>query len=105
MKRCAHLISCGHGTTALVQHGEDGIHIGRVMPYKHGDPIGPETSLLEVKDEPDGSKSVETVWSPKDYDGCDTPFAHAGPALVSSPAFRAGWDAVFGKASSGEDVN
>lgn len=80
----------------------DGVAEFGVLRQPQGDDTSSGASEL-VKLKPHGggcqAYDVETVWS-RSGDG-----AHDGPAHVTSPEYRTGWDTVFGKRAPINEVN
>jgi|ERR1044071_241144 hypothetical protein len=105
MKTCAHFHTGANGQTILVRHGPGGVEVGHVEPYREGEAIDPRASLVHIQKERGGELSAETVWTPDDYEKCETHYRSSGPAKVNSEAFREGWDAIFRGPSSSRDVN
>jgi len=70
--------------------------VARVCEGKGNDEaVGHFDSILKVSGE-GPSYDVEPIWER------ETPTAPAsGPAMVNSPAFRSGWDSIFGKTTVG----
>jgi len=63
-------------------------------PLKHGVPINPESDIVEY-----GATDRPHVLTRR------TIYKGKGPAKVSSPEFRKGWNEVFGKKPKPEELN
>lgn len=84
-------ISPGHG--AATRRDENGkiVGFGTFTEVKEGQPIQGGAELIRVGPENgDGWRDVETVYSNK-----------SGPAQVATPAYRDGYDRIFGKQKVG----
>jgi hypothetical protein len=92
-KSCAHIVNGpdANGQSLMLRHGPDHATVGTLTPCRDGKPTHPDAELVNVEEGPDGSLSCETLWSPDEADE-----APAGPAKVTSPAYRSGWDAIWG---------
>lgn len=90
-KSCAHIVNGpdSHGQSLMFRHGHDHATLGTLTPCRDGKPLDPDAELVNVEEQPDGSLSCETLWSPKEA-------RSAGPAKVTSSAYRSGWDAIWG---------
>jgi hypothetical protein len=71
-----------HGTAPVLRVRDDGFDVGMLHPLRDGQPIPPGGELVELKRCADGSYDARTV--------------EGGPAMVNSPAFKQGWDNIFG---------
>jgi hypothetical protein len=80
------------GEIIVVQKSERGIGIRGIKPVKDGEPLLPGEDLFKVTPatNPVGAYDMETVY--------ESPYKteSKGPAKVSSPKYREGWDAIFG---------
>jgi len=78
----------------------DGVAEFGVLRQPQGDDTSSDVSEL-VKLRPHGggcqAYDVETLWSRSS--------GHDGPARVTSPEYRTGWDALFGKRAPDSEVN
>jgi hypothetical protein len=64
---------------------------GVLMPLREGQPLAPGSEIVRVEEyEEDGWHDIETVYRVSD-----------GPAQVATPAYRAGYDRIFGKKEVG----
>jgi len=97
-KDCAHIVQGpdASGSSLMLRHGHGHTTVGTLTPCRDGKPVHPEAELVNVEERPDGSLSCETLWSPD-----DAPSASTGPAKVTSPAYRSGWDAIWGTPDRG----
>jgi hypothetical protein len=92
-KTCAHMLPVPtgpNGERVLLRHDHEEVSVTTIVPHADGKPIPPDRDLIAIQKHPDGSLSCETLW-----EGAGE--ASHGPAKVSSPAFRTGWDAIWGK--------
>jgi len=78
-----------NGQHLLFRHDREKLAVNTITPHRDGDPIVPNTELLKIEKNPDGGLSCETIWSPDDAPS-------TGPTKVTSPAYRSGWDAIWG---------
>jgi hypothetical protein len=75
------------GARMCLHHGTDHTtRIGVMKPMEDGKPIGEDAVLLEQRE---GTGLYNVVGSVSDL--------KKGPSKVNSPAFRSGWDRIFGK--------
>jgi hypothetical protein len=64
---------------------------GVLTPLREGQPLAPGSEIVRVEEyEEDGWHDIETVYRVSD-----------GPAQVATPAYRAGYDRIFGKKEVG----
>jgi len=91
----------GDGSHSCVRHTPDHkIHVGRVQPLRDGQSIIGDQEILMVKyDSQQGDFLVRTVYNPR-HQGEESNTSK-GPAKVTSDAYRAGYDRIFGKTSIG----
>ena len=75
---------------ATIRRQDGEIEIGTVREVQEGQPVqeGHEYLQMEVGDTPDGWHSFDTLYK-------------SGPAQVATPAYRAGYDRIFGKREVG----
>lgn len=72
------------------------IGTGILAPVKEGAPIAPGAELVSVDAlEREGWHDIETLYKN------DTGAATSGPPQVATPAYRNGYDRIFGKAKVG----
>lgn len=71
----------------VLRKREERLEVGTIQPVEEGKPLHGELVALKPRE---GTPlfDVEVQYAP--------PRAHAGPARVSSEAYRSGWDAIFG---------
>jgi len=91
-KTCAHFVNGPDkdGQSLMLRHGPGHVTLGTLTPCRDGKPMFPGAELVTVDEEPDGHLSCETLWSPNDGPS-------SGPAKVTTPAYRSGWDEIWGK--------
>lgn len=77
----------------VLRKREERLELGAIRPVEEGRPIQGELVSLKPRD---GTPlfDVEVQYAP--------PRSSAGPARVSSDAYRSGWDAIFGDANEAE---
>jgi len=73
---------------------DDSGEVSSTRPLKAGVPLDPSSDVVEFE----ATDRPHVLTKRVLYKG-------KGPAKVSSPAFREGWDEVFGKAPRREDMN
>lgn len=92
------------GTHVFKRHTADHeiqIGVGKLEPIsqrKEGKPFAPGEILCRRRD--DGRFNVEQIM-PGSSESSESGEA-SGPAMVTSDAYRTGWDAIFGKATVGK---
>lgn len=75
------------GARMCLHHAEDHtVRPGVMKPMEHGKPIEEDAMLLEQRE---GTGLYNVVGSLSDL--------KKGPSKVNSPAFKEGWDRIFGK--------
>jgi hypothetical protein len=67
--------------------GEEDGTIKTMTPAQDGEPIPPDTEIVHF---------TEVPWEPN-FRYMETIYRPEGPAKVSSPKYRRGWDQVFAK--------
>lgn len=78
-------IRFGPGNTAVHRDAEGNERHIRYEPAKEGEPLKPGADLMSVSNEcRDGWHDVEVLY-------------RSGPAQVATPAYREGYDRIFGK--------
>lgn len=90
----------GDGSHPFIRHTPDHkILSGMVKPLREGQPIIGDQEVLMVKyDSRRRDFAVQTVYDPHQHGEATI---SKGPAKVTSDAYRAGYDRIFGKASVG----
>lgn len=92
----------GDGFRPYVRHKSDcSMETGWVKPHADGEPIGFADGLVQLEGR-EGSDvfNVRTLYErPRQ---ADTAGEKSGPAMVSSDAFRSGWDRIFGNKTIGQ---
>lgn len=84
----------GEGLSVLRKRGET-ILAGEVRPMREGQPITGDVVRLRPRENAPMLADVEVVHAhPTAVKTEDT---RGGPAQVSTPAYRAGWSAIFGE--------
>ena len=78
------------GLVPVVRNKDGELRPALLEQHEEGKPIHTEIVHLEETDCPI-TYDVKTLFDPADYQESDS-----GPAMVNSPAFKAGWDRVFG---------
>jgi len=76
------------GGRLTVERIDEGFRTGYCVPPVDGQPIPRGAELCEMRQRSDG------VWEKR--------VPRSGPAMVNSPAYRVGWDSIFGKQPVGE---
>lgn len=71
----------------VLRKREERLEVGAIRPVEEGKPLQGELVSLRPR-EGTPLYDVEVQYAP--------PRAHAGPARVSTDAYRSGWDAIFG---------
>ena len=75
----------GSGRGAAIRRHDGAVEFGTFMETKEGQPIPEGAELIRVgPEDDDGWRDVTTVYK-------------SGPAQVATPAYREGYDRVFGK--------
>jgi len=87
--------NCEKGIHLVEDNGES----SHIHPMADGEPLPPGASLIEVEAHTNSPYcKVRTLFTNDE--------GHDGPVRVSSPAFRTGWDNIFGNgAIKKEDLN
>jgi hypothetical protein len=81
----------GGGVHPAVRHAADHtVHVGTVRLLAEGQPLSGTTLILDPKE--GSSFNVIGEITPKG----ENADRHGGPAMVSSSAYRDGWDRLFG---------
>lgn len=85
------------GDKMLVSRRRDGeVTVGEATKLKDGAPLPSGGEIVYLKESKVGNPLYDVVDSYK-LPGADSdPTESSGPAMVTSPAFRANWDSVFG---------
>ena len=85
---------------AVMRVKEDGtIKTGTVHPPKEGEPIDGELVTLYDTPMSPAVHECETVFDPSEYG------ITKGPAKVTSAAYRANWDIIFGPSKDNSQLN
>ena len=88
---------------------EQGIEVGEVRPVQEGKPLSGELVKLRPRAGTPRICDVETQLSREELDrarGSAAPrLNHAGPARVTSEAYRANWDAIYRSPGGSGDLN
>lgn len=80
--------------TRLVERRKNGrTSVGTLTPMKDGQSLLTGGELVKITPGEDGWHDVETVYEPEP--------ALNGPPQVATPAYRAGYDRIFGKQKVG----
>jgi len=80
------------GSRVAIRQSEDGVNVGKVRPMVDGQPLVADTEILHVSHRERDLYEITSSYK----------VGHTGPAMVSSNAFRNGWDQTFGSASIGQ---
>jgi hypothetical protein len=94
----------GDGFRPYIRHKSDcSMETGWVKPHPDGKPIGDADGLIQLEGREGGDVfNVKTLYERPRHAG-DVAGDKNGPAMVSSPAYRDGWDRIFGnKATVGQ---
>jgi hypothetical protein len=77
----------------IVGVSDDGVEqtSGELRPMAEGVPLPPDAEIVQVEAVEGDVLHLKTLYAP-----------HKGPSRASSPKYRAGYDAVFGKRKSTE---
>jgi hypothetical protein len=91
----------GEGFRPYVRHKSDcSMETGWVKPHPDGKPIGDADGLIQLEGREDGDVfNVRTLYERVRGDVAGD---KNGPAMVSSPAYRDGWDRIFGNKTVGQ---
>jgi hypothetical protein len=80
--------------THLVERRKDGrVHLGTLTPMKNGQSLLTNAEVVKITPGEDEWHDVETVYEP----GPEL----SGPPQVATPAYRKGYDRIFGKQKVG----
>lgn len=94
----------GNGVRPYIRHKADcSMETGWVKPHADGEPVGYADGLVQLEGRKgDDVFNVRTLYERPRQPG-DVAGDKNGPAMVSSPAYRDGWDRIFGsKAAVGQ---
>lgn len=73
------------GVYSAVRRNDEGESVVAISPAKDGDPMHPGTELADISHEcRDGWHELRSIYK-------------NGPAQVATPAYREGYDRIFGK--------
>ena len=75
------------------ENGE--VTVGEATRIKEGKPLPSSGEIVYLKERAEGCPMYDVVDSFKLGNGPETEVG-SGPAMVSSPVFRANWDSIFG---------
>jgi len=79
---------------------EQGLELGELRPIQEGKPLAGDIVKLKPRAGMPRVCDVETQLSREELDqlsgGAGRRLGHAGPARVSSDAYRTNWDAIYG---------
>ena len=83
-----------NGSVETLRVDNSGVYIGNLTPVKDGQPIPPNSQIIDTREVPGYSpwRSGELVYS----SSAPALPSHSGPPKVNSEPFRAGWDAIWG---------
>lgn len=90
----------GDGSRPFVRHTEDHqVQAGVMRPVVEGKPLAGDGDLVQLEaSETPGEYRATTMATIKGGQVTE----HKGPAKVASPAYRDGWDALFGHKTVGQ---
>jgi hypothetical protein len=76
--------ACQHGYAPIVRYRNGTVRdVGFIMPAREGVPVPAGAELVNLRRREDGAYDCTTLVK--------------GPPQVSTPAYREGWDSIFGK--------
>ena len=84
--------ACEHGKTPIFIEDSDGsAHFGHMRQPRPGEAVPLGSALTRITKDPDDPDLLhaDTIY--------DTTLPRKGPARVSSPAYRQGWDTIWSK--------
>jgi len=80
----------GTGLNVAIRHVDGDTRAILARRVSDGDPIPPGSEVLM------GRRSGDVIDIHGTFRTPEAPSAHAGPARVTSQAYRSGWDSIFG---------
>ena len=83
------------GEVLALRSRDEQVELARMRPIVEGQAVLGELVQLTPNEATPLLYDVETLHTPKELD-------RSGPARVSSPAYRAGWDRLFGRCAKDE---
>ena len=84
------------GVVAGAVRHEDTVSLGVFRPLREGQPVLDPSGVCELADQP-GTPFLEATFPfAEEEPEPAAPSAHKGPARVSSAAYHAAWDRIFG---------
>jgi hypothetical protein len=96
------------GRRLAFRRTDDGVSVGTLGPTKDGQPLPTGAELVQITNEhdPEGWHDMKVLYKHEAdaetyVPGVPQKEPHSGPPQVATPAYRAGYDRIFGKQKVG----